>query len=209
MGGGKKPSRWGPPTWRVLHQLARLADRYGLQAEFYELAKAFRFVFPCGKCRISYKIFVRQLAPMPSAQVYMYHMHNMVNKKLKVPHVPPLDEALAFHRSLGFRAEDLWTMLYFMAYNFYDNGETNKVEHYVDFMMQLGEFLLAVGLRDRGSPSPDGVVESWALGIAEHLWAFPIMVNQNDQDLVASVFVEMARTAGVKPNYMEIVNCSL
>lgn len=199
---GKDPKRWGPPTWRVLHQLARIADLCGLQTEFFRLLHAFRFMFPCGMCRVSYKRFIRVVQRDPSMQVMMYRLHNMVNTKLSVENPPSLEDAVYQHATRGFYVADFWAMVYFMAYNYYANGEANRLVRYVDFFTQLAEFFAAAH-RACGVEEFQGL----ALAIAEHVPALPVMEELEDQDAVAAVFVEMQKSYdGHDVSFIDVVN---
>lgn len=95
---------WGPSGWRLLHLIAASSNA-AKNITFWETLP---YILPCKFCRASLSSYY-ELYPIPKKQedfaVWLYTIHNCVNKKLRdqgqnVPPDPPLDDVLTLYNNL-------------------------------------------------------------------------------------------------------------
>lgn len=96
LGDGLLPHMWGPPTWNSLHAITfgypdnpSKEDMINYRTYFTMVA----YVLPCKSCRESYADFIRNgdtqinddiFKNRKSLTLWLYKLHNAVNKKLNV-----------------------------------------------------------------------------------------------------------------------------
>jgi hypothetical protein len=91
-------SNWGPSLWHYLHTVSfnypikDVPD--SLKNNIYNLFDNLQYTLPCKYCRESYIIFFKYLDLKQFLQdrmgltIWVYLLHNIVNKKLKKPTIP-------------------------------------------------------------------------------------------------------------------------
>lgn len=84
-------STWGPAAWTVLHVCAANVD--GDAVSFRNLLRSFSDSLPCPECRRHMQEFMENDGPEKasdkvSASLYVYRMHNWVNRRLGKKEVP-------------------------------------------------------------------------------------------------------------------------
>lgn len=83
---------WGPPMWRILHELAWLYDRVHAPSSgkrIQSILEALRTTLPCKYCRDSFTEFYKILGGSVTDHLrtrtmtaWMHELHNLVNAKL-------------------------------------------------------------------------------------------------------------------------------
>lgn len=110
------PDVWGPIFWNAMHIVSLAypatptdADKTGTKAFFESLA----IVIPCPVCREHYKEQIRE-KPIDDALnskgeliLWVWEIHNEVNKMLQKPEMP-LDDFLARMKHLGSEKQVDW-----------------------------------------------------------------------------------------------------
>lgn len=75
---------WGPSGWKLLHTLS---FEEGHIAEKKKLFSVLADVLPCKYCRMSTKQFVKEMPVTDNISLWLYNLHNRVNKKLHDQHL--------------------------------------------------------------------------------------------------------------------------
>lgn len=128
---------WGPSGWKLFHTLTLEEGRYN---EKHELFSVFQDVLPCKYCRKSTKKFVREEPPSGNLAVWLYKLHDKVNKKLENQHLqdptiplpipsPSFEEVVRTYKNEIKDPKLGWDFLYSVALNF-DPKIHNKNSHY-------------------------------------------------------------------------------
>jgi hypothetical protein len=118
-----QPRIWGPPTWRVLHSLAHLAQSsrsHRLIKCFYDLTFQLKDVLPCSLCRESVQGFHARAFALHGRDpmAFMHTLHNMVNDKLGKGPGPSMDTlqatmaVYAYGKQMYASTSDVWIMLF-------------------------------------------------------------------------------------------------
>jgi hypothetical protein len=135
---------WGPSGWKLLHTLS---FEEGHLSEKKKLFSVLADVLPCKYCRMSTKQFVKEMPVTDDTALWLYNLHNRVNKKLHDQHVedpkipepapaPTFDEVSRRFRS-GNPGQGK-EFLYAVAFNF------DKKKHVVSSHRKFWEALSAV-----------------------------------------------------------------
>jgi hypothetical protein len=115
---------WGPGAWDFLHTVTfnypedpDVTKREGYRAFFFDVDE----VLPCSYCRDSFRHFIKRHPVEPhlgdryALVRWLYRMHNLVNKKLKVPKskVPSLLEVVIKYEARRSESEETHPERYF------------------------------------------------------------------------------------------------
>jgi hypothetical protein len=90
---GLKTNLWGPPTWVLFHSIAFSLKEGKIEedkkTELRKFYSSLAVLLPCSFCRVTYNelcdIYKVQLNTRKDLILWTYHIHNMVNTKLKKP----------------------------------------------------------------------------------------------------------------------------
>jgi hypothetical protein len=115
---------WGPSGWELFHVISLRNDQ-----EVKELFSVFQDVLPCKYCRQSTRQFVREEPPQGNLAVWLYNLHNKVNKKLYDQHLkdpsvplpkpsPTFENAIKYYKTKINNPRLGYDFLYSVALNY-------------------------------------------------------------------------------------------
>jgi hypothetical protein len=100
---GIDPKHWGAAAWHILHRLSFKFDKLEEARLFFN---AIQKMLPCDACRKNFQKHIEHL-PFPTSKsqipVWVYHMHQAVNRRLKkdIRQEPTFAEVREYSVSLG------------------------------------------------------------------------------------------------------------
>ena len=142
-------SVWGPPMWRLLHNIAWQLQA-GSYEDFIDLVQALASILPCKYCRQSYVAFIkcfplsRELLESQDDMGlrWVWFVHDLVNRKLQNPSLS-YTKLLKRLRTTAeeLTRNDVLVTLSFFGSNYPNNTETEMAYNLFVFCRSLARLL--------------------------------------------------------------------
>lgn len=131
---------WGPLAWNLLHDVAVMGDKLipkipAMNDTIVRFFTLWQNLLPCVYCRQSFRRFSHRLPPQYPFRVWIYNIHNMVNRKLNKP--LSLSRHVWLRRCKIYRCfgntPQLWDLCFILVLNY----NVKQQEYYIQWFQIL------------------------------------------------------------------------